>query len=90
MNKEDDEFLDNLTDGLIPNGRCTTHHNACACRTAQVLSLIAKLQTRLDAAEKVCREAEEWHWGTHHSKCPFEECLTCQALDNWRRVKEGK
>ena len=49
-----------------------------------------KLQARLEAAEKVCREAEEWHWGTHHSKCPFEECLTCQALDNWHRVKEGK
>ena len=53
-------------------------------------SEFAKLQSHLEAAEKVCLEAEEWHWGTHHSKCPFEECLTCQALDNWRRAKEGK
>ena len=46
-----------------------------------------KIQARLEAAEAVCETSERWHWGTHHEKCPLQDCATCAALDNWRKVK---
>ena len=48
-----------------------------------LLSEIGTLQTRLEAAEKVCWQAEQRMF-TH------EDIWLEEALDNWRKVKESK
>jgi len=48
------------------------------------------MQARLEAAEEVCRVAEHYHWDNINlKKCPYLECAICDALANWRKVKEG-